>query len=61
MALLGDRDEARASIAHFIEEVYNAKRLHSALGYLAPDTFEANTKQEANNKEKEAASRQLGA
>lgn len=56
-----DRDEARASIAHFIEEVYNAKRLHSALGYLAPDTFEANTKQEANNKEKEAASRQLGA
>jgi putative transposase len=55
-----DRDEARASIAHFIEEVYNAKRLHSALGYLAPDTFEANTKKEENNKEKEAASRQLG-
>lgn len=42
-----DREEARASIAHFIEEVYNRKRLHSALGYLPPATFE------------EAASRQL--
>jgi transposase InsO family protein len=54
-----DREEARASIAHFIEEVYNAKRLHSRLGYLAPDTFEAKTKEEANTKEKVAAARQL--
>ena len=35
-----DQEEARASIQHFIEEVYNRKRLHSALGYLPPDTFE---------------------
>ena len=35
-----DQEEARASIQHFIEEVYNPKRLHSALGYLSPEAFE---------------------
>jgi putative transposase len=33
--------DARRSIAHFIEIVYNRKRLHSALGYLPPAEFEA--------------------
>jgi len=35
-----DLDEARASIQHFIEKIYNPKRLHSALGYRPPEEFE---------------------
>ena len=51
-----DLGEARASIAAFLEKVYNQKRLHSALGYLPPAEFEANLR--AQNKQ-DAASRQL--
>jgi putative transposase len=36
-----DFDEAVASISGFIADVYNRQRLHSALGYLSPDEFEA--------------------
>ena len=36
-----DLDDAYRQIGHFIEDVYNRKRLHSALGYLPPAEFEA--------------------
>lgn len=36
-----DFHEARASIGEFLENVYNQKRLHSALGYIPPAEFES--------------------
>jgi len=33
-------DDVRQRVPHFIEEVYNSKRLHSALGYLPPNEYE---------------------
>jgi putative transposase len=33
--------EVLSSMEHFIEAVYNQKRLHSAIGYLPPAEFEA--------------------
>jgi len=35
------REQARQSIFEYIEVFYNRKRLHSALGYLSPEAFEA--------------------
>ena len=38
-------EDARLEIGAFIEIVYNAKRLHSALGYKPPVEFEAELRQ----------------
>jgi putative transposase len=35
------RQQARSSIFEYIEVFYNRKRLHSSLGYVSPEAFEA--------------------
>ena len=33
--------QARQSIFEYIEVFYNRKRMHSSLGYMSPEAFEA--------------------
>jgi len=35
------REQTRASIFEYVEVFYNRQRLHSSLGYLSPEQFEA--------------------
>jgi putative transposase len=44
-----DLEDARRQIGAFIEHVYNAKRLHSALGYKPPVEFEAELRPDNRN------------
>jgi transposase InsO family protein len=41
MADYANINEAGRRIAHFVEEVYNKKRLHSAIGCMPPTEFES--------------------
>jgi len=42
-----DLAEARRHIGAFIETVYNRQRIHSALGYLSPEEYEASCRSRA--------------
>ncbi len=49
MAGYRDLEDVQQRLPRFIEEVYNGRRLHSALGYLPPEEFERTYRRQAVN------------
>lgn len=45
----GTFEDAVARLLHLIEEAYNRKRLHSAIGYGSPDKFEVTILNDVNH------------
>jgi Integrase core domain len=45
-----DLEDRRANIEDFIEQYYNRRRLHSALGYCPPEEFERKAESQAENR-----------
>jgi putative transposase len=52
-----DFDDARRQITRFLDDVYNVKRIHSALGYLTPLEFEEHWKRQRQETERHRAGR----
>jgi transposase InsO family protein len=50
-------DDARRQITRFLDDVYNVKRIHSALGYLTPLEFEEHWKRQRQETERHRAGR----
>ena len=47
------RAQAKASVFEYIETFYNRKRLHSSLGYVSPEEFEASLASQAGRERKQ--------
>jgi putative transposase len=52
-------EDVKKRIPYFIEEVYNEKRLHSALGYCPPNEYESLVARKDNNRQTQLTSEAL--